>query len=35
MATTDDDSISKGEAVLVEDLREGIAHVSRRPSELG
>jgi membrane protein implicated in regulation of membrane protease activity len=35
MATTDDDSISKGEAVLVEDLREGVAHVSRRPSELG
>ena len=35
MATTDDDSISKGEPVLVEDLREGIAHVSRRPSELG
>lgn len=35
MATTDDDSISKGEAVLVEDLHEGIAHVSRRPSELG
>jgi membrane protein implicated in regulation of membrane protease activity len=34
MATTDDDAIARGEAVLVEDLREGIAHVSRRPGEL-
>jgi membrane protein implicated in regulation of membrane protease activity len=35
MATTDDDAIPRGESVLVEDLREGIAHVSRRPGELG
>ena len=35
MATTDDDAIPRGEAVLVEDLREGIAHVSRTAGELG
>ncbi len=35
VATTDEEAIAKGEAVLVEDLREGVAHVSRRPRELG
>jgi membrane protein implicated in regulation of membrane protease activity len=34
-ATTDDEAIARGEAVLVEDLRQGVAHVSRRPSLLG
>jgi len=35
MATTDDDGIGHGESVIVEEVREGIAHVSRRPAELG
>jgi membrane protein implicated in regulation of membrane protease activity len=35
LATTDDETIAHGESVLVEDLRENIAHVSRRPQELG
>jgi membrane protein implicated in regulation of membrane protease activity len=35
MATTDEEAIPRGEAVLVEELRDGIAHVSRRPAELG
>jgi membrane protein implicated in regulation of membrane protease activity len=35
VATTDEDAIARGEAVLVEDLREGVAHVSKRPGELG
>ncbi len=35
VATTDEDELAHGEAVLVEELREGVAHVSRRPRELG
>jgi hypothetical protein len=35
LATTDDETIAHGESVLVEDLRGNIAHVSRRPQELG
>jgi membrane protein implicated in regulation of membrane protease activity len=34
MATTDDDAIARGEEVLIEDMEEGVARVSRRPSEL-
>lgn len=35
MATTDDEAIAHGESVIVEEVREGIAHVSRPPAELG
>jgi membrane protein implicated in regulation of membrane protease activity len=35
VATTDEETIAHGESVLVEDLHEGVAHVSRRPRELG
>jgi membrane protein implicated in regulation of membrane protease activity len=35
MATTDDDAIANGEEVLVEDLHDGVARVSRKPGELG
>lgn len=35
VAIAEDETFAKGEAVLVEDLREGKAVVSRRPSELG
>ena len=34
LATTDDDEIARGEAVLIEDVRGHVAHVSRRPPEL-
>lgn len=34
LATTDDDAIERGEAVLVEDMKDGIAHVSKRPADL-
>ncbi len=34
MATTDDEAIGHGESVIVEEVREGIAHVSRPPAEL-
>lgn len=34
LATTDDDEITRGEDVLIEDMHDGVAHVSRRPSEL-
>lgn len=35
LATTDDELIARGDAVLIEDMKDGVAHVSRRPSELG
>jgi len=34
LATTDDDGIARGEAVLIEDMKEGVAHVSKRPADL-
>ena len=34
IATTDEDEIARGEAVLIEDMREGVAHVSKRPADL-
>lgn len=34
LATTDDDEILRGDAILVEDMRDGVAHVSRRPADL-
>jgi membrane protein implicated in regulation of membrane protease activity len=34
LATTDDEKIARGELILVEDVRDSIAHVSRRPPEL-
>lgn len=34
LATTDDDELTRGESVLVEDVRGHVAHVSRRPPEL-
>lgn len=34
MATTDEEEIPRGGAVLVEDVRGGVAHVSTRPLEL-
>jgi membrane protein implicated in regulation of membrane protease activity len=33
-ASSDDESIARGEAVLVEDVRDDVARVSRRPTEL-
>jgi membrane protein implicated in regulation of membrane protease activity len=37
MATTDDESIARGDAVLVEEVRDGVAHVSRwaDPTHIG
>ncbi|MFT3768718.1 MAG: NfeD family protein [Minicystis sp.] len=35
MATTEEDDLAKGEAVLVEDVRDNVARVSRKPEELG
>lgn len=34
LATTDEPQIARGEAVLVEDMKDGIAHVSKRPADL-
>jgi membrane protein implicated in regulation of membrane protease activity len=34
LATTDDETIARGEAVLVEEIRGSVAHVSRRPDDL-
>lgn len=34
LATTDEDSIARGDAVLVEDMKNGVAHVSKRPADL-
>jgi hypothetical protein len=34
MATTDDEELARGQDVLVEEVREGVAHVSRRPDDL-
>ncbi len=34
VASTDEEVLSRGTAVLVEDVREGVAHVSRSPEEL-
>lgn len=34
MATTDEESIARGEAVIVEDVQQNVARVSRRPDEL-
>ena len=34
LATTDEDEIARGEAVLIEDMKDGVAHVSKRPSDL-
>lgn len=34
LATTDEDEIRRGEAILVEDVRGSVAHISRRPPEL-
>ncbi|MEZ4297271.1 MAG: hypothetical protein R3B70_20070 [Polyangiaceae bacterium] len=34
LATTDEQEIARGEAVLIEDMKDGIAHVSKRPSDL-
>lgn len=33
LATTDED-IARGEAVLIEDMKDGVAHVSKRPADL-
>jgi membrane protein implicated in regulation of membrane protease activity len=35
LASTDEDEIARGEAVLIEEVRDGVAQVSRRPPELG
>lgn len=35
LASTDEESIARGEAVLIEDVHDGVAQVSRRPPELG
>lgn len=34
LATTDEDEIARGDAVLVEDMKDGVAHVSKRPADL-
>jgi membrane protein implicated in regulation of membrane protease activity len=34
LATTDEEEIPRGEPVLVQDMRGGVAHVGRRPPEL-
>jgi membrane protein implicated in regulation of membrane protease activity len=34
LAATDEESIARGEPVLIEDVRDGVAQVSRRPREL-
>jgi membrane protein implicated in regulation of membrane protease activity len=34
MATTDEDELARGEAILVEDMRGEVAHVTARPDEL-
>jgi hypothetical protein len=34
LASTDEDEIARGEAVLIEEVRDGVAQVSRRPPEL-
>lgn len=34
LASTDEESIARGEPVLIEDVRDGVAQVSRRPREL-
>jgi membrane protein implicated in regulation of membrane protease activity len=34
LAASEEDDIAKGEAVLVEDVRDNVARISRRPSEL-
>jgi len=34
LASTDEDEIGRGEAVLIEEVRDGVAQVSRRPPEL-
>ncbi len=35
LASTDEDEIARGEAVLIEEVRDGVAQVSRRPPEFG
>ncbi|APR80603.1 Hypothetical protein A7982_05950 [Minicystis rosea] len=35
LAITDDEAIGKGEPVLVEDVQQNVARVSRKPDELG
>lgn len=34
LATTDEDEIARGDAVLIEDMKDGVAHVSKRPADL-
>jgi membrane protein implicated in regulation of membrane protease activity len=34
LASTDEEDIARGEPVLIEDVRDGVAQVSRRPREL-
>ena len=34
LASTDDERIARGEPVLIEEVRDGVAQVSRRPREL-
>jgi membrane protein implicated in regulation of membrane protease activity len=34
LASTDEESIARGEPVLIEEVRDGVAQVSRRPREL-
>jgi membrane protein implicated in regulation of membrane protease activity len=34
LATTDDDELARGEAILIEEVERGVARVSRRPAEL-
>ena len=34
LATTDEEDIARGEPVLIEDVRDGVAQISRRPREL-
>lgn len=34
LATTDDEEIARGEAVLIEDMKDGVATVSKRPADL-
>ncbi len=35
LAVTSDESIARGEPVLIEDVRDGVAQICRRPRELG
>lgn len=34
LATTDDDEIARGEAILIEEMKDGVAHVTKHPADL-